>query len=147
MPGPGVFDFLIVGGGLAAVAAVDGIREVDPTSTIGLLTEDRKGQGLVLAHSVLHNFALPNLRSFSRGPFVDPTREQAEQAMDEIAERLGKVVEQHGPEALAVSTSGWNTQSTHSLDRRFMNLLGSPNWISGGVSMRSASTATRRTSW
>ncbi|MCL7960180.1 MAG: FAD-dependent oxidoreductase [marine benthic group bacterium] len=40
MPGPGVFDFLIVGGGLAAAAAVDGIREVDPTSTIGLLTEE-----------------------------------------------------------------------------------------------------------
>jgi NADPH-dependent 2,4-dienoyl-CoA reductase/sulfur reductase-like enzyme len=40
MPGPGVFDFLIVGGGLAAAAAVDGILEVDPTSTIGLLTEE-----------------------------------------------------------------------------------------------------------
>ena len=40
MPGPGVFDFLIVGGGLAAAAAVDGIREVDPTSTIGLITEE-----------------------------------------------------------------------------------------------------------
>lgn len=40
MPGPGVFDFLIVGGGLAAAAAVDGIREVDPASTIGLITEE-----------------------------------------------------------------------------------------------------------
>jgi NADPH-dependent 2,4-dienoyl-CoA reductase/sulfur reductase-like enzyme len=40
MPGPGVFDFLIVGGGLAAAAAVDGIREVDPTATIGLITEE-----------------------------------------------------------------------------------------------------------
>ena len=40
MPGPGVFDYLIVGGGLAAAAAVDGIREVDPTSAIGLLTEE-----------------------------------------------------------------------------------------------------------
>ena len=40
MPGPGVFDFLIVGGGLAAAAAVDGMREVDPTSTIGLITEE-----------------------------------------------------------------------------------------------------------
>ena len=62
------------------------------------------------------------------------------QAMDEIAERLGKVVEQYGPEAFAVSTSGWNTQTTHSLDRRFMNLLGSPNWTSG-VSLCAGNTA------
>ena len=50
------------------------------------------------------------------------------------------VVAEHGPEALAVSTSGWNTQSTHGLDRRFMNLLGSPNWISG-VSLCAGNTA------
>ena len=62
------------------------------------------------------------------------------QAMDEIAERLGKVVAQYGPEAFAVSTSGWNTQTTHSLDRRFMNLLGSPNWTSG-VSLCAGNTA------
>ena len=35
------------------------------------------------------------------------------QAMDEIAERLGGIVQKHGPEAFAVSTSGWNTQTTH----------------------------------
>lgn len=62
------------------------------------------------------------------------------QAMDEIAERLGRVVDQYGPESFAVSTSGWNTQSTHSLDRRFMNLLGSPNWISG-VALCAGNTA------
>ena len=33
---------------------------------ICLLTEDRKSQGLVLKHSVLENFALPNLNAFSR---------------------------------------------------------------------------------
>ncbi|MEM9407137.1 MAG: molybdopterin-dependent oxidoreductase [Acidobacteriota bacterium] len=63
-----------------------------------------------------------------------------EQAMDEIAERLQKVVAQHGPESFAVSTSGWNTQTTHSMDRRFMNLLGSPNWTSG-VSLCAGNTA------
>ena len=63
-----------------------------------------------------------------------------EQAMDEIAERLGGIVARYGPEALAVSTSGWNTQSTHALDRRFMNLLGSPNWISG-VALCAGNTA------
>ncbi len=63
-----------------------------------------------------------------------------EQAMDEISERLRKVVDRYGPEAFAVSTSGWNTQSTHALDRRFMNLLGSPNWISG-VALCAGNTA------
>lgn len=63
-----------------------------------------------------------------------------EQAMDEIAERLAVVVGHYGPEALAVSTSGWNTAVTHGADRRFMNLLGSPNWISG-VAMCNGNTA------
>ena len=63
-----------------------------------------------------------------------------EQAMDEIAERLKSVVDRYGPESFAVSTSGWNTQTTHSLDRRFMNLLGSPNWISG-VALCAGNTA------
>src|SRR3954453_3033172 len=35
-----------------------------------------------------------------------------QQAMDEIAQRLATIVAAHGPEALAVSTSGWNTQVT-----------------------------------
>ena len=63
-----------------------------------------------------------------------------EQAMDEIAGRLQKVVDEYGPEALAVSTSGWNTQTTHSMDRRFMNALGTPNYISG-VSLCAGNTA------
>lgn len=37
---------------------------------IGLLTEDRKAQGLVLGQSVRHNFALPNLKQFSWAGFV-----------------------------------------------------------------------------
>ncbi len=63
-----------------------------------------------------------------------------ETAMDEIAERLQRVVDTYGPEAFVVSTSGWNTQTTHSMDRRFMNLLGSPNWISG-VALCAGNTA------
>ncbi len=38
---------------------------------LALLTEDRKGQGLVLSHSVTDNFALPNLGSWSRLGVVD----------------------------------------------------------------------------
>ena len=62
------------------------------------------------------------------------------QAMDEIAERLAAVVAEHGPEALAVSTSNWNTAVDNGMGRRFMNLLGSPNWISG-VAMCAGNTA------
>ncbi len=61
-------------------------------------------------------------------------------ALDEIAERLQKVVDRHGPEALAVATSQWNTQTENGAGRRFMNLLGSPNWISG-VALCAGNTA------
>jgi ABC-type sugar transport system ATPase subunit len=43
---------------------------------IGLLTEDRKLQGLVLGRSVRENFALPNLARLSRLGFMDGHREQ-----------------------------------------------------------------------
>jgi ribose transport system ATP-binding protein len=44
---------------------------------IGLLTEDRKGQGLVLAHGVRENFGLPNLTWLSRAGFVRRREERA----------------------------------------------------------------------
>jgi anaerobic selenocysteine-containing dehydrogenase len=62
------------------------------------------------------------------------------QAMDEIAERLQTIVDTRGPEALAVSTSNWNTAVENGMGRRFMNLLGTPNWISG-VAMCAGNTA------
>ena len=43
---------------------------------IGLLTEDRKLQGLVLGQSVRDNFALPNLGPLSQFGFVDGRRER-----------------------------------------------------------------------
>jgi ABC-type sugar transport system ATPase subunit len=43
---------------------------------IGLLTEDRKGQGLVLIQSVRENFGLPNLSQFSRAGFVSRKAER-----------------------------------------------------------------------
>lgn len=43
---------------------------------ICLLTEDRKGQGLVLTHSARENFGLPNLRQFERGPFLSKRLER-----------------------------------------------------------------------
>jgi len=47
---------------------------------IGLLTEDRKMQGLVLGHSVRENFALPNLDRLSRRGFVRLGQERDELA-------------------------------------------------------------------
>ncbi|MDA0346595.1 MAG: sugar ABC transporter ATP-binding protein [Verrucomicrobia bacterium] len=43
---------------------------------ICLLTEDRKNQGLVLVHSVLENFGLPNLADYSGSLFLDETTER-----------------------------------------------------------------------
>lgn len=40
MPGPADFQYLIVGGGLAAASAVDGIREADPAGSIALITDE-----------------------------------------------------------------------------------------------------------
>ena len=54
-----------------------------------------------------------------------------DQAMDDIAERLQKVVTEHGPEGFAVAASYANIGVDNGLTRRFMNVLGSPNWISG----------------
>jgi len=43
---------------------------------IGLLTEDRKLQGLVLGQSIRENFALPNLGTLSQFGFIDGRRER-----------------------------------------------------------------------
>ena len=54
-----------------------------------------------------------------------------DEAMDDIADRLGRVVDRHGPEAFAVAASYANFGLDNGLTRRFMNLLGSPNFTSG----------------
>ena len=41
---------------------------------IAFLTEDRKGQGLVLGQSVRTNLILANMKGFSNGPFLDEAR-------------------------------------------------------------------------
>lgn len=48
----------------------DGIR-----NGICLLTEDRKGQGLVLGQTVQENFGLPNLRDFTENFLINSSRE------------------------------------------------------------------------
>jgi anaerobic selenocysteine-containing dehydrogenase len=61
-------------------------------------------------------------------------------AMDDIAARLKKVVARYGPEALAVAASGATGAGDQGMARRFMNNLGSPNWI-GGVAYCAGNTA------
>ena len=63
-----------------------------------------------------------------------------DEALDDIAERLRRVIDRYGPEGFAVSTSSWNTQTDNGMCRRFMNLVGSPNWISG-VALCAGNTA------
>jgi anaerobic selenocysteine-containing dehydrogenase len=52
-----------------------------------------------------------------------------DKALDDIAARLSAVTEKYGPEGFAVSASPWNVQSDSGVGRRFMNLLGNPNWM------------------
>lgn len=61
-------------------------------------------------------------------------------ALDDIAERLGKIISSYGPESFAVSESPWNIQTGNGMSRRFMNLMGSPNWLSG-VALCAGNTA------
>ncbi|MCG8492311.1 MAG: molybdopterin-dependent oxidoreductase, partial [Sneathiellales bacterium] len=54
-----------------------------------------------------------------------------DEAMSDIAERLKEVTRQYGPEAFAMSSSPALVQNDYGMGRRFMNVLGSPNYISG----------------
>ena len=63
-----------------------------------------------------------------------------DEALADIGARLRKIIDEHGPEAWAVSTSQWNTGTDHGLGRRIMNHVGSPNWISG-VALCAGNTA------
>lgn len=48
------------------------------------------------------------------------------QALDEIADKMKKLIAEDGPETIG-STYGWSSNAG-AASRRFMNLLGSPNW-------------------
>lgn len=63
-----------------------------------------------------------------------------DEAMDDIADRLRTVVDQYGPEAFAVAQANANISLDNGLARRFMNHLGSPNWI-GGIAYCMGNTA------
>ncbi|MGH7573196.1 MAG: ATP-binding cassette domain-containing protein, partial [Gemmatimonadota bacterium] len=116
----------LLGSGRTAVArAVFGVDRVDagrilvhgrPTriasprhairAGIGLVTEDRKRQGLVLDLSVKQNIALPVLRAISRYGMVDARRER------ELASRYVRDLRIKTPslEQVALNLSGGNQQ-------------------------------------
>jgi len=73
---------------------------------IGLLTEDRKQQGLVLGMTVRENTTLANLKALARGPFIDgrAEREVAEQYVRELR------IKTPGIEQTAQNLSGGNQQ-------------------------------------
>jgi len=73
---------------------------------IGLLTEDRKLQGLVLDHPVRENFGLPNLRQWCRRGFVQRRRERSELDRHIAALRIRL----SDPEARVGNLSGGNQQ-------------------------------------
>ena len=73
---------------------------------ICLLTEDRKGQGLILNQSVLENFGLPNLSRFTAGGLIQGKRER--NAFQSYVEQLQ--IKVSGPEQQAGNLSGGNQQ-------------------------------------
>lgn len=73
---------------------------------ICLLTEDRKGQGLILNQSVLENFGLPNLSRFSAGGLIQQKLERS--AFQRYVEQLQIKVSR--PDQRAGNLSGGNQQ-------------------------------------
>jgi ABC-type sugar transport system ATPase subunit len=73
---------------------------------ICLLTEDRRGHGLIVNHSVRENFGLPNLDLFGRGPFVESRRER--EHLERHVSRLQ--IKLASPEQLVSTLSGGNQQ-------------------------------------
>ena len=71
-----------------------------------LLSEDRKGEGLVLDLSVQHNFALPNLRRFAPLGWINHGRESS--AFTGYVNQLR--IKVTGPEQRAATLSGGNQQ-------------------------------------
>ncbi len=75
-------------------------------SGICLLTEDRKGQGLVLGQTVQENFGLPNLGAFSYGFLISSSRES--DAFEGYVERMRIKISGHAQPAGTLS--GGNQQ-------------------------------------
>lgn len=80
---------------------------------IALLTEDRKGQGLILQQDIINNITLPNLNEFKNKFFIDykkqccKTRELVEKLNVKTPSLLKKVVELSGGNQQKVVIAKW----------------------------------------
>lgn len=73
---------------------------------IGLITEDRKGQGLVLGMSVGQNMTLAALQQYCRGSFINDAAEQ-----EAVAANIAKLnIRTPGADQLVKNLSGGNQQ-------------------------------------
>jgi ribose transport system ATP-binding protein len=94
-------EILVDGEPLVPRAPSDAIRR-----GVCLLPEDRKHQGLILAHSIQDNFSLPNLRQFSRFGWINRIAESS--ALDSFQQQLKiKLASRHFPVS---NLSGGNQQ-------------------------------------
>jgi len=84
------------------------IRELSQAISHGicLLSEDRKNEGLVLMHSVLENFSLPNLAGFTRKGRIDRRAER--ESFHTYVDRLQ--IKLSDPDQKAGNLSGGNQQ-------------------------------------
>jgi ribose transport system ATP-binding protein len=73
---------------------------------VGLLTEDRKGEGLLMQLSVAANIAAPRLQDVSRGPFISLRAENRIAAKEIVRFSIAAP----GPEAAIAGLSGGNQQ-------------------------------------
>ena len=73
---------------------------------IALLTEDRKGQGLILLFDVRENISLPVLDRLTRGPLTSPSRER--QLAAGFIDRLA--IKASSQQQLALNLSGGTQQ-------------------------------------
>lgn len=73
---------------------------------VGMLSEDRKGEGLAVELSVADNVTLPRLEGLGPGPFVMPSRQRA--AVTKWIETLG--IRTRGAEQPVEELSGGNQQ-------------------------------------
>jgi ribose transport system ATP-binding protein len=86
------------------------LRKITPAQAIGkgigLLTEDRKGQGLAMLMDVATNISAPDLKSVSRSGWLDRGRETANAQSEIDSYRIAC----RGPQGAVLTMSGGNQQ-------------------------------------
>lgn len=105
----GIFGALPLKSGEVLISGVR-IRRLHPAAAIragiGLLTEDRKRQGLAIELNIAENLTAPDLRSISKWGLIDDRRE-SEIAREEIA---SYDIACRGPQTAVITMSGGNQQ-------------------------------------